>query len=105
MYDYLETSPGERPTPNTAWQGYELNISSLESIFSDCADFERRDIYFGLDKKACVNLCWIDGLTDGGSISGDIIRPLTDLLRSSRSDFPGGCLGMIIHGLAYSPNA
>ena len=63
MYDYLETSPGERPTPNTAWQGYELNISSLESIFSDCADFERRDIYFGLDKKACVNLCWIDGLT------------------------------------------
>ena len=105
MYDYLETSPGERPTPNTAWQGYELNISSLESIFSDCADFERRDIYFGLDKKACVNLCWIDGLTDGGSISGDIIRPLTDLLRSSRSDFPGGCLGMVMHGLAYSANA
>lgn len=105
MYDYLETSPGERPTPNTAWQGYELNISSLESIFSDCADFERRDIYFGLDKKACVNLCWIDGLTDGGSISGDIIRPLTDLLRSSRSDFPDGCLGMVMHGLAYSANA
>lgn len=105
MYDFLETGPGERPAPDASWQGCELNISSLESIFSDCADFERRDIYFGLDKKACVNLCWIDGLTDGGSISGDIIRPLTDLLRSSRSDFPGGCLGMIIHGLAYSANA
>ncbi len=105
MYDFLETGPGERPAPDASWQGCELNISSLESIFSDCADFERRDIYFGLDRKACVNLCWIDGLTDGGSISGDIIRPLTDLLRSSRSDFPGGCLGMIIHGLAYSANA
>ena len=105
MYDFFETGPGERPAPDASWQGCELNISSLESIFSDCADFERRDIYFGLDKKACVNLCWIDGLTDGGSISGDIIRPLTDLLRSSRSDFPGGCLGMVMHGLAYSANA
>ena len=105
MYDFLETGPGERPAPDASWQGCELNISSLESIFSDCADFERRDIYFGLDRKACVNLCWIDGLTDGGSISGDIIRPLTDLLRSSRSDFPGGCLGMVMHGLAYSANA
>ena len=105
MYDFFETGPGERPAPDASWQGCELNISSLESIFSDCADFERRDIYFGLDRKACVNLCWIDGLTDGGSISGDIIRPLTDLLRSSRSDFPGGCLSMIIHGLAYSANA
>ena len=105
MYDYLKTSPGEQQAPGTAWQGLDLNISTLESIFSDCADFERRDIYFGLDKKACVSLCWIDGLTDGGSISGDIIRPLTDLLRSTKAGFPGGCLGMIMHGLAYSANA
>ncbi len=105
MYDFFKTDPGERNAGYKSENFSELNISSIESIFSDCSDFERRDIYFGLDEKFCLNLCWLDGLTDGGGISGDVIRPLTDLLRACRADSPADCIDLVMHGLAFSSNA
>ena len=105
MYEYLKTSPGVRHERKRPEFTMELNILSLETIFSDCSDFERRDIYFGLDNKICLPLCWLDGLTDAQAISGGIIRPLTDILRTAPAESPDKALELILHGLAFSANA
>lgn len=105
MYDFLETNPPERIPQKSQGHAAKLDISSLEAVFCNCSDFERRDIYLGLDKEICLTACWIDGLTDGSAISSDIIRPVTDMLRASAVSSPSACLDLILHGLAFSANA
>lgn len=62
--------------PETAFSP-ELNISlaSLSSVLSDCADFIVRYVRIG-SHSLSLPVCWMDGLTDGSEISGQIIRPL-----------------------------
>ncbi len=58
-----------------------VSAQALLSAFSDCADFESREIAIGLGSIR-VTLCWLDGIVSGVSLGEDIIRPLTEIFRS-----------------------
>lgn len=63
---------------------YDLPLTphSLEGIFSSCADFEMREIAFGLENRISLFICWIDGVVSGGDVSANILRPLTQVGRA-----------------------
>lgn len=54
---------------------------SVKDIFSDCDDFELRNVFAGEKPEFPAGVCWIDGLTSGGDISTDVLRPLTQTAR------------------------
>ena len=49
----------------------------LEDLFSDCGDFERREVLAGGEESRPVRVFWLDGLTSGKDVSEDVLRPLT----------------------------
>ncbi len=53
----------------------------LMDTFQNCSDFIIREIYIGSDDAWPVWVCWMDGLTGGGDLSENILRPLTDPAR------------------------
>ena len=55
---------------------------ALEDIFDGCSDFQSREIRPGLAGDRLLFVCWLDGVAAGGDISSDVLRPLTELLRS-----------------------
>lgn len=55
---------------------------TLEDIFDGCSDFQSREIRPGLAGDRLLFVCWLDGVAAGGDISKDVLRPLTELLRS-----------------------
>lgn len=59
-----------------------LSLAAIREVFSGCADFECRAVLPGLEGGRALAVCWVDGLADGGSISDDILRPLTEQARA-----------------------
>ena len=55
---------------------------TLEDIFDGCSDFQSRQVRPGLAGDRLLFVCWLDGVAAGGDISKDVLRPLTELLRS-----------------------
>ena len=93
-----DSHPHKRKDPK-----YPEAISSqaLQTIFSDCDDFDLRLINIGGDKSAQVYVCYIDGLVTGSEVSESVIRPLTSSARFSESD-PATCIDAILQGAVYS---
>ena len=69
-----------RPRKNPKYS-FPISQKSLETVFAGCADFELRPIWPGGREAPGVCVCWLDGLVSGKSVSGDVLRPLTDAAR------------------------
>ena len=87
-----------RPDPR-----YKEPVSSaaLDAIFDGCADFQSRKIHPGLFSDAFLTLVWIDGMVDGSAAAEEIIRPLTELIRSGTDPSPE----RLMYGAVYSAQA
>lgn len=60
-----------------------------------------RRLNYGLEGELFLDICWLDGVVSGDNVSQDIIRPLTDMLRS-RTQTAEDCAKQIKEGLVYS---
>ena len=104
MYNFQSFYPGPHPK-RTPEYDCELTIKNLKDIFASCGDFQTRKLNFALEGEIFPEICWLDGVVSGDSVSQDVIRPLTDLLRS-RAHSEEDCARLIKEGLvySYSPN-
>ncbi|MBQ4370533.1 MAG: spore germination protein, partial [Oscillospiraceae bacterium] len=50
--------------------------SSVETAFSDCADFEARSIYLAGERKNSLRFCFLDGLVSGADIGRFVLMQL-----------------------------
>ena len=80
----------------------KLNMASVKAVFSNCGDFEERDIDFGLDGNITVRACWLDGVVSGDDVTEAILRPLTESVRAQKADTPAACCDRILRGGVYS---
>ena len=82
---------------------YDVPVSAaaLDEIFSQCSDYQSRQIYVGGDKSGIVTICYIDGVVDGSAVSQDVLRPLTDSARVSGSMGAAACMELIKKGAVY----
>lgn len=79
-----------------------LTAKSLRDIFTTCADFQMREVAFGLEKNVRLSVCWLDGVASGGDISTCVLRPLTQFARSANARDEAQALYAILHGGVYS---
>ena len=77
-------------------------LSSLQDIFSACADFQTRTLRLGLDTDHVVTVCWIDGLVSARMLTEDVIRPLTSLARLPECETERQTLLRILAGAVYN---
>lgn len=78
-----------------------ISPETLRNIFDGCSDFQFREISPGLGGGEKLFVCWLDGITDGGGIADEILRPLTNLMRSgTRPDAE-----RLMSGAVYSASA
>ncbi|MEG1165440.1 MAG: spore germination protein [Oscillospiraceae bacterium] len=86
---------------------YEVPVSAaaLKQIFSDCSDYNSRELAVGGTNTGLVTVCYLDGVIDGNFLSETIIRPLTDKRRLSGSIGARGCMDKILSGAVYCNNA
>ena len=59
-----------------------ISRTAIEGIFAGCSDFQTREIRPGLTGEETIFICWLDGITSGGSVAEEIIRPLTEIMRA-----------------------
>lgn len=78
-----------------------ISAETLKNIFADCSDFQTREISPGLAQGKKLFVCWLDGTVDGGAVSEEILRPLTDVLRTGFSLTPE----RLMEGAVYSGQA
>ncbi|MBR1456518.1 MAG: spore germination protein [Oscillospiraceae bacterium] len=78
-----------------------VSAQALRELFAACADFETRQIDFGLDGKLSLQVCWLDGLVSGEAVTEDVLRPLTQSVRAGGADDEGACIERILHGAVY----
>ncbi len=79
-----------------------LSSSALDRVFSECGDYESREVLAGLWGGEKVTVCWIDGVVSGTGISEDVIRPLTESRRLRWAATPAECARLIERGAVYS---
>lgn len=96
-----KNTPPPHDRPETDFD-CKLKLASLKDIFSNCGDFEQREIDFGLEGKCSVWACWIDGLVSGDDVTEAILRPLTETVRAQKADTPAACYERIARGGVYS---
>ena len=102
MYNLSNDTGGEfHPLPHL---NYPCAVTGhyISSLFSHCGDFEMREIVFGLDGRVLISVCWLDGLVSGSSVSENIIRPLSDALRSCDAGNEESAYNVILGGGVYS---
>lgn len=96
-YDTGRYHPIRRPE-------YDLPLCSatLREIFSACADFQIREIAFGMEGNISLTVCWLDGIVSGGDVSCNILRPLTQSARTANAQDEAQAKYAIEHGGVYS---
>jgi len=75
-----------------------ITSDNIKEIFQSCADFETREVFFGLRADKRVFLCWLDGTVSSVDISESVIRPLTELFRSMGAETEQQSLTLIKSG-------
>lgn len=90
--------PHKRPEPKFT---EPVTSETLKNIFGGCGDLQSRDIAPGLLNSRPLCVLWIDGLTDGGGVAEELLRPLTNILRTSSSVSPD----RLMQGAVYSASA
>lgn len=79
-----------------------LTARALRDAFDTCADFETRELAFGLEKNVRVTVCWLDGIVSASDVSEAIIRPLTQATRAQAAKTEEQALYAVLHGAVYS---
>ena len=79
-----------------------VQAKKIEEIFSDCDDFEIRQIRVGLQSRIAVQVCWLDGVVSGSDVSEDILRPLTACGRLAQIESSREAVRLIEQGAVYS---
>ncbi|MGM9521005.1 MAG: spore germination protein [Oscillospiraceae bacterium] len=78
-----------------------VTAAGIEAVFSDCYDFETRELHIGGDENRKAALCFVDGLVSGSDVAEQVIRPLTSPMRfNSGTDMPG-VISMLLGGSVY----
>jgi len=79
-----------------------LNPAELEAVFSGCDDFAMRTVRpGGAAGSMTAALCWLDGLTDGETISRDVLQPLTTEERFAGATDPAELTARLLDGLGW----
>lgn len=94
-------SDGPHPQPDPRYPA-PIQSGNLAGIFSDCDDFEQRQIRLGLQSRVAVQVCWLDGVVSGADVSGDILRPLTESARLAGVGSAREAARLIEQGAVYS---
>lgn len=77
-----------------------ISAKALKNIFDGCDDFQLREISPSLIGEPLA-VCWLDGVVDGGAVSTEIIKPLTELLRAGAEP----TVERLMQGAVYSAQA
>lgn len=106
MSDFTEffrrKSSGDEPHPRRCPEYPEpISTETLKNIFAGCGDFQTREVDCGLLGRSTVTLCWLDGVVGGSDLSSDVLRPLTDFLRTGGDPSPE----RLLSGAVYSGTA
>lgn len=105
MFNLHTKAPGKQPPfhpEETPKYPFPLTSQSIQNIFADCDDFELRDVLAGEKPEFPAAVCWLDGLTSGGDISTDVLRPLTETVRFIDAKTPEDVISRILQGAVYS---
>ena len=78
---------------------------ALRALFAGCADYTERLIRCGLEEKLLLPVCWLDGVVAGDALGLEILRPLTELLRTGRLRSQEEALERCLAGLIYRCSA
>lgn len=105
MFDSLSIFTRKTPhidahTQKTPKYPEPISAEALKNIFDRCSDFQTREISPALIGEP-VTVCWLDGVVDGGAVATEIIRPLTELLRTGAEPTPE----RLMQGAVYSAQA
>ena len=74
-----------------------VSPENIEKKFENCGDLQRRELWPGGRKDACVLLYWLDGLCSGSDIAKLVIAPLCSPLLADSPD-PGSCRELLSRG-------
>ena len=104
MYNSNTPSPEQPPFHPEEQTKYPqpLTGQTIEMIFSDCDDFDLRSVLAGEKPEFPAAVCWLDGLTAGGDISTDVLRPLTETARFVGLKTEADIIDRILKGAVYS---
>ena len=105
MYNSNTPSPEQQPPFHPEEQTkypQPLTGQTIEMIFSDCDDFDLRSVLAGEKPEFPAAVCWLDGLTAGGDISTDVLRPLTETARFVGLKTEADIIDRILKGAVYS---
>lgn len=82
---------------------YDLPLcsESIRALFTDCTDFEERELWIGGKKDFPVWLFFIDGLVSGSEVAENVVRPLTDVRRMGGVRDEEQAREKILAGLVY----
>lgn len=78
-----------------------ISSNNIKEIFCNCTDLETREIFYGLDHNKKLILFWLDGTVSSQDISGAVLRPLTEVLRSLPAEDEQQSLSLIKSGAVY----
>ncbi len=78
-----------------------VTAAAMEAVFSDCYDFESRELNIGGNPGNTVRLCFIDGLVSGSDVAEQVIRPLTDPGRFGANVRGEQAAAMLLGGSVY----
>ena len=75
-------APHPRREPRVPGQ---LSLARLEEVFSDCADFSKREVYLHGDSQRKAAICYIDGQARSERLNDYVLRPRAQDPRLSRA--------------------
>lgn len=78
-----------------------LYAESIRALFSDCTDFQERELFIGGKQSLPVWCFFLDGLVSGSEVAESLLRPLTDVRRLGGVGDEAEALRRILGGLVY----
>lgn len=81
---------------------FPISANYVGELFQNCSDFQTRQIQFGDENAISVTVCWVEGLTAGGDLSEDVLRPLTQPARMVGVRSEEEAIRRILLGAVYS---
>ena len=81
-----------------------LSLTRLEEVFTDCADFRRREVYLHGDRQRKAAVCYIDGQARTERLNDYVLRPLAqDPMLASVPE--GELFDLLERGALYAQSA
>ena len=99
LFNRIFTHPHPRKDP---YFPQPISAGAVREIFSNCSDFNIRQIAVGGGDGPLVSFCYIDGLVDGEYLSQTVLKPLTELWRFPQPQSQQHCIDSILRGGVFS---